>query len=93
VYSLGLVLFEIGVWEQLENFDDARQPRDYLQRVIMSDYLQQLAVSMGSTYRDVVATCLNGSYWEFDDKHGTQEELVEFRRRVLRPLERVALFD
>jgi len=93
VYSLGLVLFEIGVWEQLENFDDARQPRDYLQRVIMSDYLQQLAVSMGSTYRDVVATCLSGSYWEFDDKHGTQEELVEFRRRVLRPLERVALFD
>ncbi|KAF8534848.1 hypothetical protein BDD12DRAFT_385735 [Trichophaea hybrida] len=93
VYSLGLVLFEIGVWEPLESFDDVQQSRDYLCRAIMSDHLQQLAVNMGSTYRDVVVTCISGSYWEFDDKHGTQEEQVEFRRRVLRPLERIALFD
>src|SRR5205814_1941625 len=42
IYSLGLVLFEIGVWKKLEEFENADGPRDGLATQIEGEYIRWL---------------------------------------------------
>jgi hypothetical protein len=83
IYSLGLVLFEIGVWKKLDDFNVPEGPRESLPSQIESEYIQWLGPSMGSTYRAAVMACLKGTYWPLPDDSQSLEELSEFRTRVL----------
>jgi serine/threonine protein kinase len=83
IYSLGLVLFEIGVWKRLEDFRVPEGSREGLLIHIESKYIQWLGPSMGSTYRTAVMACLKGTYWPLPDDSQSFEELTEFRTRVL----------
>lgn len=61
VYSLGMVLFEIGMWRRLDEFLKPKTitPSDFRKRV--ETYLQRdMALLMGDVYRDVVAKCISG---------------------------------
>ena len=69
VYSLGILLLEVGLWEELKNYEDSRsgynQNPDYdeedhyeRRRWICREYLDRLRWACGDTYADVVLSCL-----------------------------------
>lgn len=63
VYSLGIVLIEIGLWQKLSKYEDSRFSHDeedhYEQRRwICRQYLDRLRWECGDIYADVVLSCL-----------------------------------
>lgn len=64
-YALGMLLLEIGIWNLLPNavpdWDSILDKRETVAQKIVP----QLGASMGSCYRDVVATCLDGKWGEW----------------------------
>lgn len=69
VYSLGILLIEVGLWEKLKNYEDGRsgynKNPDYdeedhyeRRRWICREYLDRLRWACGDTYADVVLSCL-----------------------------------
>jgi hypothetical protein len=91
IYSLGLVLFEIGCWRKLEEFDLSEGPREGIASQIEEEYIHWIGVSMGSTYRAVVLACLKGTYWPLPDDKDSWDELNQFRTRVLWELGRCSV--
>lgn len=62
VYSLGILLLEVGLWEELQNY---RHPPSYededhyeRRRWVCRTYLDRLRWACGDTYADVVLRCL-----------------------------------
>ncbi|KAL6900408.1 prion-inhibition and propagation domain-containing protein [Trichoderma evansii] len=66
VYSLGILLLEVGLWEKLRNYDHSyhsdsgSNEEDHYERRrwICREYLDRLRWSCGDTYADVVLSCL-----------------------------------
>ena len=66
VYSLGILLIEIGLWTELENYEDSYDVNPYYdgedhyerRRWICEKYLDLLRYRCGDTYADVVLRCL-----------------------------------
>jgi hypothetical protein len=61
VYSLGILLLEIGLWERLwayEGNDENGEDHYERRRRICRQYLQDLRWACGDTYADVVLNCL-----------------------------------
>jgi hypothetical protein len=69
VYSLGILLLEVGLWEKLMNYEDSRSgynknldndEEDHYERrrQICREYLDRLRWACGDTYADVVLSCL-----------------------------------
>ncbi|KAH7128920.1 prion-inhibition and propagation-domain-containing protein [Dactylonectria macrodidyma] len=69
VYSLGILLLEVGLWEKLKNYEDSClwyiESTDYdeedhyeRRRWICREYLDRLRWACGNTYADVVLSCL-----------------------------------
>jgi hypothetical protein len=69
VYSLGILLLEVGLWEKLKNYEDSRsgynENPDYdeedhyeRRRWICREYLDRLRWACGDTYADVVLSCI-----------------------------------
>ena len=82
VYSLGVVLLEIGLLKSaLDIWDAARRTADYNTHTaqqfstwLIEKEVPKLGRSMGNTYRDAVKSCLTGSFAE-DDKIGIETGL------------------
>ncbi|WYZ35382.1 hypothetical protein EsH8_X_000029 [Colletotrichum jinshuiense] len=66
VYSLGILLLEVGLWEKLESYEDTwHKNPDYdeedhydRRRWVCREYLDRLRWACGDTYADVVLSCL-----------------------------------
>jgi hypothetical protein len=69
VYSLGILLLEVGLWEKLKNYEDSRSMYDKnpdydeedqyeRRRWVCRKYLDRLRWACGDTYADVVLSCL-----------------------------------
>ncbi|KAK4145067.1 prion-inhibition and propagation-domain-containing protein [Dichotomopilus funicola] len=69
VYSLGILLLEIGLWETLRNYDDFRSGYNMIpdyddeyqyerRRWICREYLDRVRWACGDVYADVVLSCL-----------------------------------
>ncbi|KAM0263556.1 hypothetical protein ACHAQJ_001175 [Trichoderma viride] len=69
VYSLGILLLEVGLWEKVNNYEDSRSVYDSSsdydeedhyerRRWICRMYLDRLRWACGGTYADVVLSCL-----------------------------------
>lgn len=62
VYSLGLVLFEIGMWMPLESYTKANlSPVDFRTR-IQGYVARDLGLWMGNRFKGAVQSCLSGDY-------------------------------
>jgi len=60
IYSLGLVLLEIGLWQQLRIFRKAgTKPADFF-KLVKQLAIQELPHRVGDIYRDVVLSCIEG---------------------------------
>lgn len=67
VYSLGILLLEVGLWEKLSNYEDSGWGRKRIpyysdhyeqRRWICREYLDRLRWACGDTYANVVLNCL-----------------------------------
>jgi len=64
VYSLGLILFEIGLWRRLDEFlKQNLTPQDFKERIVK--YVERdMSLWMGETYKTAILHCLSGDYSE-----------------------------
>ena len=83
IYSLGLVLLEIGLWKNLKGFYKPKYtPAVFRDKVVLSVLVPGLASKTGSRYRDVVSRCLR-----FEGGDGTGEEAGRLMEWVVGTLE------
>jgi serine/threonine protein kinase len=92
VYSLGVVLLEIGVWKTArqmydETFKSAKNKPtgEDVQKAFIKRARQELEHSMGSAYRDAVLLCLDGEQLK---KHLHKPSFaIEFQKNVVRKVD------
>ncbi|KAI3316640.1 hypothetical protein HD806DRAFT_527702 [Xylariaceae sp. AK1471] len=92
VYSLGVVLLEIGLWKtarQMYNeiFQSAKDKPtgEDVQKAFIKRAQQELEHSMGSAYRDAVLLCLDGEQLK---KHLNKPSFaIEFQKNVVRKVD------
>ena len=95
VYSLGVILLEIGLWCRVEelyaagDYDGPLDPR--FRKHLLHDYTPQLGRKMGKIYMDSVSACLSGHYANTDQgAEGTgSNEQEKFYWTVVNPLSKL----
>jgi len=93
IFSLGMILFEIGMWHDLHYFTDPQDSAfDFHQRVVNVCH-SQLAHHMGEAYRDAVLMCIDrDDLWvAAGGKEGNTALLELFSWEVVRVLKRCSL--
>lgn len=103
IYSLGVVLYEIGMWQPVHailgiditqgiGFEEIQETQ---KRLLSEECLMGLAADVGDVYMATVASCLSGDFGfdSFDgqsDQGGYDARLhLEFGERVIRKLDSV----
>ncbi|KAG4281134.1 hypothetical protein FPRO06_10039 [Fusarium proliferatum] len=88
IYSLGVVLLEIGLWCPIKRIFKDCQTEDLgvFSEMLKSKYVPELRGRMGKVYADVVVNCLKGSFGEGyiplqDGSESSAEDDKELRRR------------
>ena len=85
VYSLGIVLLEIGAWRPIHTFQKKGQTVEEFRQRLLQQLVPQLGPEMGAIYQGAVATCLSDAL--DDGTHlVTQPYQTRFRRRVVNEL-------
>jgi len=62
VFSLGLILFEVGLWRRLDEFTKPNLSPEAFQTRIEGYVERDMSLWMGDTYKRVVQKCLSGDY-------------------------------
>ncbi|KAI1085263.1 hypothetical protein F5B20DRAFT_521586 [Whalleya microplaca] len=96
IYALGVVLLEIGLWQQATSLDKSgfakvRDPHD-IKKQLVRHAEKRLASKMGEKYQRLVLTCLQN---DFEVANDTKEDLKlqqAFRSQVLAVLENAAKY-
>ena len=89
MYSLGLVLLEIGLWSPLTSiWKEKYSLRDFSIR-LEKIWIRRLASKCGKAYMNAVQQC----FYAGDDPYITHEALQETYKYILRKLERCCLMD
>jgi serine/threonine protein kinase len=102
IYSLGLLLLEVGLWRQVGDFRKANAKPEEFVEVAKQLARQELPHRVGPIYRDVVLRCIDGESLyaggsrqegkeaggNMDDREGRNASLVKFYWSVIRELER-----
>ncbi|KAH7170965.1 prion-inhibition and propagation-domain-containing protein [Dactylonectria macrodidyma] len=84
VYSLGLVLLEIGLWKVLQAYYKPHYSADrWRDRVVLSALVPGLNSKVGRRYREVVEMCLKA------DEHMTSSEAGKLMETVVTTLESI----
>ncbi|KAI0391001.1 prion-inhibition and propagation-domain-containing protein [Xylariaceae sp. FL0594] len=86
VYSLGILLLEVGLWEQLKNYDDLSSGYNKIpdyddedhyerRRWVCREYLDRLRWACGDVYADVVLKCLMVDSMDDEVAQASEREL------------------
>ena len=96
IYSLGVVLWEIGIWktlqERLQGLTYTYNEVTDIRQMLTEEAINNLRGHMGDRYTDAVVACLDGSFdeiWEWispDDSHQLQNHLRRFQEKIVDPL-------
>jgi hypothetical protein len=62
IYSLGVVLLEIGLWRRIESGVRPDQTPDSVRSMLIQACIDELGPAMGKSYRDAVQCCLEGDF-------------------------------
>lgn len=62
IYSLGVVLLEIGLWRRIESGVTPDQTPESVRSMLIQACDQELGPAMGKPYRDAVRCCLEGGF-------------------------------
>ena len=103
IYSLGLILLEIGLWMPIHKFWKTKYARSDFKSRLQSIYVKKLAAKCGSSYMRVVDYCLRAADGDPRNRsHARQESQkaypptrleTEFYWKAVRPLERCCSID
>ena len=92
LYSLGVVLLEIGLWMPISRFWKSRYTRADFKVRLQSVYIKKLSGKCGSIYTRVVERCLRAAD-ESDQRTGQVRLRTDFYWDVMKPLERCCIID
>ncbi|KAF2186037.1 hypothetical protein K469DRAFT_631435 [Zopfia rhizophila CBS 207.26] len=97
IYSLGVVLLEIGLWQTAKQIHDeiilynlggnspvGGLPAKMIKEAFLQDASTRLAHRMGSSYQEAVISCLNEDWDEYVDR---REFASEFQNRVVQKVD------
>ena len=102
IYSLGLVLLEIGIWMPIHKFWKSKYTLVDFQKRLQTIYASKLAAKCGNNYMRAAHYCLtiadqisnNGSLMRHPSVDGQQAKLqTDFYWKVLKPLEKCCMLD
>lgn len=103
IYSLGLILLEIGLWMPIHKLWKPKYARSDFKSRMQSVYIKKLAAKCGSTYMRVVDYCLRAADGHSHSQEHQQpgfeksQEPAKFHTayywKALRPLERCCSID
>jgi hypothetical protein len=88
MYSLGLILLEIGLWQPLGDLWKPKYTLNDFKRRIEDVYIRKLASKCGTAYMQVVRDC----FWAADSAEGLQDPSQLYNRVILR-LQRCCMLD
>ncbi|KAH7392361.1 hypothetical protein DE146DRAFT_138260 [Phaeosphaeria sp. MPI-PUGE-AT-0046c] len=88
MYSLGLILLEIGLWQPLGDLWKPKYSLNDFKRRIEDVYIRKLASKCGTAYMQVVRDC----FWAADTSEGLQDPAQLYNRIILR-LQRCCMLD
>ncbi|KAI4248474.1 MAG: hypothetical protein L6R40_001035 [Gallowayella cf. fulva] len=90
LYSLGIMLFEIGIWRNVgyqgqrrssrPNLETHNSDPQFIEKVVMSGPVMDLKRHMGAKYRDAVMVCLShelDSLWDQKKEFESQEARLQ----------------
>ena len=89
IYSLGVVLLEIGLWQPASEFQDFRPSVDrltpeHMRKILITNAKDRLHHYMGSEYQGAVLKCLNGEIRpEMDNVRDALQLAENFRGQVI----------
>ncbi|KAI9876956.1 MAG: hypothetical protein M1830_005198 [Pleopsidium flavum] len=97
VYSLGLVLLEIGFWMPLSAFWKMKYSQEIFKSRLENVYVRKLAAKCGSTYMRTVQHCLTSADMLFVTRTlpdvNSSDIQSNFCAKVVEPLERCCVLD
>ncbi|OAK93984.1 hypothetical protein IQ06DRAFT_382393 [Phaeosphaeriaceae sp. SRC1lsM3a] len=88
MYSLGLILLEVGLWQPLGDLWKPKYTLNDFKRRIEDVYIRKLASKCGTAYMQVVRDC----FWAADSSEGLQDPAQLYNRIILR-LQRCCMLD
>ncbi|KAL9098758.1 MAG: hypothetical protein Q9163_005640 [Psora crenata] len=101
LYSLGLVLLEVGLWMPLHKLWKTKYTLPVFRKKLQSTYAHKLAGKCGSAYMRVVDYCLRAA--DMDNATGSSQRLSQdyhqakkqedFYWKALKPLEKCCMID
>ncbi|EUC47623.1 hypothetical protein COCMIDRAFT_3418 [Bipolaris oryzae ATCC 44560] len=101
IYSLGLVLLEVGCWIPLQKLAQRREHRtlspEGFRQALLEKYVPRLTTTVGGVYRDCVRSCLDGSLG-CKGQAGSGRETDNgifglFLDKVVKPLEKLSEYE
>jgi Prion-inhibition and propagation len=81
IYSLGMVLVEIGTWQTISNYCPRNPAADFAKEILRK-VVPRLGVSMGENYMNVVKKCLEGSFERLAGFDQTEYDSMSYRENV-----------
>jgi len=88
IYSLGMVLIELGTWKTISNYYPRSAASDFdFAGYLLQNVVPGLGVSMGERYMNVVKKCLQGSFERLEgfseSEYGSMSYMDNVRQGLL----------
>lgn len=96
IYSLGVILLELGCWKKASGFDPAGQgfaetnDEWQIQKHLLGAAKTYLPHYTGKRYSEIVCSCLSGSFASLPSEQNPAQLLADFRKTILEPLLKVS---
>ncbi|CAO2652178.1 Nn.00g004610.m01.CDS01 [Neocucurbitaria sp. VM-36] len=89
MYSLGLILLEVGLWQPLADLWKPKYTLDDFKQRIEDVYIRRLASKCGTAYMQVVRDC----FWAADSRGENIQDLSQVYSRIIMRLQRCCMLD
>ncbi|KAL4734294.1 hypothetical protein BDV11DRAFT_174908 [Aspergillus similis] len=93
IYSIGMVLFEIGTWRPIKAYFDRMKSEDrpltnmIFGTKLMGREIANLEFRMGTHFKDAVSTCLRGDFQTDDEVEGDLNLKLAYFEKVIKKLD------
>ncbi|KAL8793188.1 MAG: hypothetical protein Q9195_004218 [Heterodermia aff. obscurata] len=93
LYSLGIILIEIGLWMPISRLWKTRYSRSDFKVRLQSVYIKKLVAKCGTTYMRVVENCLRAADESSRDRTRPARPRTDLYWDAVKPLERCCMID
>ncbi|GAB1199695.1 hypothetical protein APSETT444_009052 [Aspergillus pseudonomiae] len=92
LYSLGILLVEIGLWKSIPNVQRMVGPSDIKSHILgnRGGLIQAIQFAMGKIYADIVINCLDPGE-AMDDQIQMDSYIYHFEKLVVKPMNRISV--